>query len=193
MGQRRDTASGPPELAPEVTALIIRGRNAERQAIEALIGLYQGRIARFVIGQTGDDTQYEDLCQAIFVKMVLGLPRLRSVERFESWLFQIARNACRDHRQARRGWCRLFVPYETAHDAVAAPSPRSSDDRSAEISRGIERLPAAQRLLLRLCLERRRSYGELAELSNSTVAAVKSRLHRARENLREILLTGESE
>ena len=193
MARHRDTPTGPPNLDPEITVLILRGRRGDRQAIEALIGRYQGRIARFVIAQTGDDAQFEDLCQTIFVKMVLGLPRLRAVERFESWLFQIARNACRDHRQKRRGWCRLFVPYETGHDAVAVPAPHAGDDRAEEISRGIARLPAAQRLLLRLSLERRRSYSELAQLSNCTVAAVKSRLHRARENLREILLMGESE
>jgi RNA polymerase sigma-70 factor (ECF subfamily) len=151
-------------------------------------------VARFVIAQTGSDSQCEDLCQTIFVKMVLGLPRLRDATRFEPWLFQIARNACRDHQRARAGWRRLFVSYEPAHEHVAAsettPPPRFGHD---VVDLGISRLPDTQRQLLELSLEQTRSYEDLASLSNSTVSAIKSRLFRARENLKRILLAGEPE
>jgi RNA polymerase sigma-70 factor (ECF subfamily) len=151
-------------------------------------------VARFVIVQTGNDSHYEDLCQTIFVKMVLGLPRLRETARFEPWLFQIARNVCRDHQRARVGWRRLFVSYEPAHDHVAVsdttPAPRFGPD---VIELGISRLPDTQRKLLELSLQETRSYEDLAGLSNSTVSAIKSRLFRARENLKRILLAGEPE
>ena len=178
---------------PEAAALIRRACAGDRQAIEALIGLYQGRIAKFVVAQTGDGHHYEDLCQMIFVKMVLGLPRLRVVESFEPWLFQIARNLCRDHLRRRRGWRRLFTPYAPAHDSVATLDAPATGDKEQSLKRGIERLPENQQNLLRLWLEGDRSYAELARLSHSSVPAVKSRLHRARENLRGFLSAGESE
>lgn len=184
-----DAVRSPP---PETMELIHRACGGERHAIEALIGHYQDRIARFVISETGEAGQYEDLCQVIFVKMVLALPRLRARDRFEPWLFQIARNACRDHLRARQGWRKLFVSWNVAHENVSAPEPtrREADEK---IERGIAQLPAEQRDILQLQLEGKTSYAELARSSRSSVSAVKSRLYRARVNLREVLLAGDPE
>jgi len=181
----------PAPLPTETVDLIVLTGGGDRPAAEALIGLYQQRIARFVIAQTGDASHYEDLCQTIFVKMMLGLRGLRSVERFEPWLFQIARNVCRDHLRSRSGWRRIFVAFKPEHETVPAPEPQQNS--FAEIERGLERLPDAQRIILQFALGGDRSYEELAELSGSSVSAVKSRLHRARQNLRAIMLAGNVE
>jgi RNA polymerase sigma-70 factor (ECF subfamily) len=172
--------------------LILRGRSGNRQALKLLIERYQVRIAKFVLSQTRDANAYEDLCQAIFVKMVFGLSRLRDAERFESWLFQIARNVCRDHLRARLGWKRYFVAYQTAHDHVAAPEPSIGSDNEEQLANGLARLSSADRSLLLLHLDEKRSHEELARLSNTTVSAVKSRLYRARRDLRDLLLAGGS-
>jgi RNA polymerase sigma-70 factor (ECF subfamily) len=177
-------------LPDETIALIVRARGGDRPALEALIGSCRQRIARFVIAQTGDAANYEDLCQAIFVKMVVALPRLRTPERFQPWLFQIARNVCRDHARARTGWRRLFVALESGHDA-ASPEPEA--DHGERIERGMEQLPDSQQTVLRLSLDGRTTYEELAQMTDSSVSAVKSRLHRARENLRASMLAGDSE
>lgn len=178
------SADPPPPV--DITSLVARAAGGDRRAAETLILVYRRRVARFVIGETRDAAQYEDLCQSVFVKMVLALPRLRDASRFEPWLFQIARNVCRDHLRARSGWRRLFVAYAPEHERVSSP-PTPNDDADA-LTRHIDALPEAQRTLLRLSLDERRSYEELARLSRSSVSAVKSRLHRARENLRALLL-----
>jgi RNA polymerase sigma-70 factor (ECF subfamily) len=178
-------------LPAETLALIAQAGSGDRRAMERLIVQYQQRVARFVIAQTNDDAHYEDLCQTIFVKMVLSLPRLRAPERFEPWLFQIARNACRDHLRARAGWRRLFSAYEPLHERVPSPEPQPDGLAAMEVQIG--QLPPPQRDALRLSLETPRSYEEMAQLSRSSVSAVKSRLHRARENLRALLLAGDVE
>ena len=178
--------SVPQPLPPETVALVARAGSGERRATEQLIGLYQKRVARFIIGQSGDEAHYEDLCQTVFVKMVLGLPRLRDAERFEPWLFQIARNVCRDHLRAKFGWRRLFVAIAPAHEAVPAPELPPAANGADRIEHRMTELPKAQQNVLRLSLEGH-SYEEVAQLSHSTVSAVKSRLHRARENLRLLL------
>jgi RNA polymerase sigma-70 factor (ECF subfamily) len=181
-----------PDLPPfDIVVLVARASDGERRAAEQLIALYQQRMARFVIGQTGDEAHYEDLCQTIFVKMVLALPKLRDRARFEPWLFQIARNVCRDHLRARQGWRRLFVSYDAEHEAVPAQEP--SRNMSEDIQRNIDRLPEAQRSLVRLSMDDRNSYQDMAQVTRSSVSAVKSRLHRARENLRALMLTENSE
>lgn len=173
-------------------ALVAAGAGGDRQALEALIVRYQLQVARLVVALTRDQNHCEDICQTIFVKMVLALPKLRDTARFEPWLFQIARNAARDHQRARAGWRKLFVAFEPAHEPAAAePEQPVFDEQSIE--RGMDRLPDKQRSLLRLSLDGRKSYEELARLSNTSVSAVKSRLHRARENLKGQLLTGDPE
>lgn len=172
---------------------MVRARDGDRRALEALIKRYQVRIAKFVVAQTGDDAHYEDICQAVFVKMVLALPRLKSIERFEPWLYQIARNACLDHLRRRRGRRRLFVPFDTGHETVAAPEPSMHEERFARVESGMTALPLRQRELLALSLDGKRSYRQLAALSRVSLATVKSRLHRAREALREILSKERSE
>jgi RNA polymerase sigma-70 factor (ECF subfamily) len=146
-------------------------------------------MARFVIAQTGNGSHYEDLCQTIFVKMVLALPKLRATDRFEPWLFQIARNVCRDHLRARHGWRKLFVPLAPEMEHVAVEPVRDEEDKS--VDHGMARLPPEQRQLLELSLEKKHSYEELAAMTRTSVSSVKSRLFRARENLRGILLAGD--
>ena len=189
-----DAASAQPRPAPRAPEeLVLRGRSGDREALTQLIGANQGRIARFVLAETRDPDGYEDLCQAIFVKMVIGLPRLRETARFESWLFQIARNVCRDHLRARLGWRRYFVAWHAGHESIAAPADDVQSREENRLERTLAQLSAEDRMLLRLHVEENRNYRDLARLSNSTVAAIKSRLYRARKGLRDSLLAGDSE
>jgi len=180
-------------LGPEPRALgdlVPLGRSGDRLALKLLIERYQNRMAMFVLAQTRDPNTVEDLCQAAFVKMVTGLPRLRDSSRFESWLFQIARNVCRDHQRAALGWRRYFVPYEVAYERIAVSEAVSGENKLQD---GFAQLAPEDRALLRMHLEEKKSYKELAHLSNTSVSAIKSRLYRARRELRGLLLAGDSE
>jgi RNA polymerase sigma-70 factor (ECF subfamily) len=176
--------------SPDIAALVRRGVAGDRQALGELIGRHQGRIARFVIYQTRDDHHFEDLCQIIFIRMVIALPRLRSPARFEAWLFQIARNVCRDHLREQVKRRSLFVPFAPAHESFSPAEARVDSPDEHAIRYALSQLPSGQRQVLELSLEQKRSYEELARLSNLGVAAVKSRLHRARQSLSRILTFG---
>jgi RNA polymerase sigma-70 factor, ECF subfamily len=172
--------------------VILRARAGDPAATEDLIRAYQRRIAGFVISHTGERDDYEDLCQKIFVKMVLALPRLNSTDTFEAWLFTIARNVCTDHLRARRGWRSLFVHFEDEYESVAAPQAPAAGVDSDAVNHALARMPQDQRELLTLAIAEDRSYEDMARISNISLAALKSRLFRARKALREILTEGES-
>jgi len=178
---------------PALEELILRGRGGDREALKLLIEHYQARIANFVLAETRDANSYEDLCQAIFVKMVIALPRLRDVARFEAWLFQIARNATRDHLRSLLGWRRHFVRWEVEHEAVAASEEPADEQRESALKHGLERLSPQDRALLQLHIEKNVRYQDLARASDTTVSAIKSRLYRARRELRGFLVAGDSE
>ncbi|HTW89828.1 MAG TPA: sigma-70 family RNA polymerase sigma factor [Candidatus Binataceae bacterium] len=190
MANRSASAAANCSVAEIPLAIVAQARAGDERALEDLIRRYQGRIARFVIAQTGEHHDYEDLCQAIFVKMVLALPRLKRAEVFEAWLFRIARNVCIDHLRHRRWWQRIFVAYQTDHEPRAEESTRD-EQRSAELGYAIDRLPAPERDLITLAREHEYGYRELARLSNLSVAALKSRLFRARARLRKLMADGD--
>ena len=181
---------------------ILRARAGDQRALEDLIREYQQPIARFVSGRITDRNAVEDVCQSVFVKMVLSMSRLHTAEAFEPWLFRIAENACRDLQRRERWRRRLFVPLGERHDSAAANGHEAEAEavsglaelESAQLRRlrvGLEQVGAGQRELLALSIERPRSYEELAALSHLSVSALKSRLFRARATLRRLMGRGE--
>lgn len=169
-------------------AILRRAQRGDENALEQVIRLYQERVARRVVAVIGSDAEWQDLCQRIFVKLVLGLPRLKNLDVLEPWLMRIARNECYDHLRRRRAQ-RLFTPWERVHDAIAAPAVESStlEARLAAFDSAIEQLPADQRELIILMRTHHYSYEALAARTGATLATIKSRLFRARRRLRRLL------
>jgi RNA polymerase sigma-70 factor (ECF subfamily) len=179
--------------SPLPTDLILRARGGDDTALEQLIGDYQRRVAGMVMSLIGDDADWPDLCQQIFVKMVHGLPHLKAIQVFEPWLFRIVRNASYDHLRRRRSQQRVLVPWDPRHDAIATePPPEDRESASLALTRAIAQLPADQRELITLMRDRQWSYEGLARLTGDSLAAIKSRLFRARHRLRHLMTKAES-
>jgi RNA polymerase sigma factor (sigma-70 family) len=185
--------SGSPSPAAPDRALLARAQRGDEDALEQMIRQYQERIARKVLSVVGADGDWQDLCQRIFVKMVLGLPRLKNPALLEPWLMRIARNECFDHLRRRRAR-RIFVPWERAHDDIAGPpgEPSKIEYRLAAFDDAVDQLPQDQRELINLVRTREYSYEALAARTGNTVAAIKSRLFRARRKLRDLLDASDS-
>jgi RNA polymerase sigma-70 factor, ECF subfamily len=184
---RTGRESGKPEEC--LTArLVARSKNGDAAGMEILIERYQPRVAGFVFACIGDGQAVDDLCQTIFYKMLLGLPRLEDDGKFESWLFRIARNACFDHLRRRR-LRRIFVPWRIEDNEFSSSpemSADSTDDRRIDsFRRALRSLPRKQRELVALLQDDQLSYEQLALITNSSVSSVKSLLFRARRRLRK--------
>ena len=174
------------EISPEaedLAALIRRAQDGSDAAMERLIARFQDRIAGFVYSLIGRDDAIEDLCHDIFIKMISGLSGLKNPDAFEAWLFRIARNVAMDSLRRKRLW-RMFVPFEPKHEQIAE-APRSGDSRIEEFRAALEGMPPNQKELILLLAENDWTYEQLAEITKSSVSAVKSRLFRAREYLRQ--------
>ncbi len=172
-------------MNPDPLHVIRRAASGDTAAQDTLIRTYQDRLAGFVFALTGKTHQVEDLTQGIFLKMLLKLPQLRDAGKFEPWLFRLASNACRDHFRKEK-WRRFFVPFVPEFEEVAAPGPAPGPD-AGELLSALQSLPPSQRELLVLLQEQEWSYDELAEITGSTISSVKSRLFRARTELKKIL------
>jgi len=174
--------------ASRVFERLTAARAGDDRALVDVIRYYQERIAGYVMTRIGRNTpDLDDLCQVVFVKMAMALPRLRSLEVFEPWLFQIARNVCRDYiRQLKsRG---LTLPLSDEQEGIA----QNSDHDLLDAIEALDKLPEDQRELIRLLCEQNYSYEQLATLTRSAVRAVAGRLFRARARLRKLLNIGDT-
>jgi RNA polymerase sigma-70 factor (ECF subfamily) len=183
MSKPEAAISGPPMLEK-----IEAARNGDEQALEDVIRHYQDRIAGYVVALVGKTSaDLDDLCQIVFLRMALSLPKLRSVEAFEPWLFRIARNVCRDHLR-RLSLRNLFVPLSSVHDAIlGGQSPEELRATVSALQSALRKLSGAQREVIDLLCRREYSYEELARLTKTSVRAVAGRLCRARASLRKLL------
>jgi RNA polymerase sigma-70 factor (ECF subfamily) len=163
--------------------LVRQAQAGDESAQRTLIVSYQRRLAGFIYAITGRSDAVEDLAQLVFIKMIRALGRLHEVAQFEAWLFRLARNTCIDHLR-RQKLRRIFTPFGAEHENVPEPAGAVDTEELDALRHALQQLPPKDRALLALAQEGR-SQVEMAAATGTSVMAVKARLHRAREKLRE--------
>ena len=171
----------------EVVQRVLRG---EKELYGLLVQRHGDLLYRHALRMTRQPDEAADLVQATFLKAYRSL-RTCDPERFGGWIFRILSNFCLDHlRDPRRGHAPLD---EAAVGGDPAPGPAESLERS-ELGRTLEaalaRLTPEQREAFLLKHLEGYSYEEMAELLGVAPAALKMRVHRARDALQGLL--GES-
>ncbi|MEY2734455.1 MAG: hypothetical protein RL340_1514 [Gemmatimonadota bacterium] len=155
-------------------------------AFTVLVRRHQASMFRFAVRMCGDRDDADDVVQSAFVRAYRNLAQCREMDRFAAWLRQIVMNECRTVLATRSRRSRWFV----ADDAVLAATPAPAMDEAPELGR-IERAlgtltPDLREAFLLKHLEEL-SYEEMAELTGAGVSALKMRVKRACEQLRERL------
>lgn len=160
-----------------------RAQQGDEVAQRELVVNYQHRVAGFIYAMTGRSDYVEDLSQQVFIKMIRAIDRLQAPAQFESWLFRLARNTCIDQLR-RQKLRRIFLPFGEEHENIPEPAGAVDTEELDALRHALGQLRPQDRALLALVQEGR-SHAEIAEILSTSVAAVKARLHRAREHLRE--------
>jgi RNA polymerase sigma-70 factor (ECF subfamily) len=173
--------------APDDAELVRRVLAGEVEAYGALVERYRPRCARFALHMLGDSADAEEVVQEAFVRAYRALPRCRQPDRFGAWLLRILANRCRTARASRSRRERLVLLDDGAVGMAAVAHP---EDRSAwreEIAVALARLAPEQREAFLLKHVEELDYGEMAEITGAGVSALKMRVKRACERLRELL------
>lgn len=168
----------------EEAALIAAARTGDEKAIFALIDRYQGTVYRFGKRMCPSEHDAEDAVQETLITAIQKLPEFRGDASFTSWLFTIVRSRCsRQHRAAAKS--PVLEPIEMIDER---PRPDELLDQH-QLRRGLETALATIDPMYREVLLLRDVEGltapEVGEALGLSVAAVKSRLHRARGMLRD--------
>lgn len=168
--------------------LVLRSQGGEADALRELVERWQPRLLRLAGRLSGKRDSARDIAQDAWLAIVRGLQRLDDPARFRAWACAIVANRCADwvrRRAVRRN--AMHAMQSTA--AVTGPVDEASDDVS-RLRSALRRLPAEQRRLLALHHLDGLGVSEIATVLRVPVGTVKSRLHAARESLRQTM--GES-
>ncbi|GIW53142.1 MAG: RNA polymerase sigma factor SigK [Gemmatimonadales bacterium] len=162
-----------------------RFASGDGESFATLYRRYEGAVYGFCLRYLGDPDGAADAFQETFVRVIDARHRYRPRGKFKSWLFTIARRVCADHY---RRLSRTQAPLEAVHSTPSQVAARGSSEGALmardEIVRLLAALPADQREALLLSRWYGFTYREIAEMSNSTEAAVKQRVYRALVTLR---------
>ena len=153
-----------------------------------LVRRYQDMLFRHAVRMTSDRDVAADLVQAAFVKAYTNIARCRDPDRFGAWVYRILANACKDHLKSKR---RKDVSIEDQTQlADTTVNPAADLERTQLrklLNRAVAKLPESLREAFVLKHVEGRSYEEMAEMLGTSVPALKMRVHRARETLKEHL------
>lgn len=171
--------------------LAIRCQLGERPALDELIDRYANRLRGYVRRVAASEAEADDLVQDIWLRVLRGLPGLRDPARLRSWLFGIAHRVLIDRLRSRYAAPDEVVD-ETAESrlADAADLQQLHVDRD-QVERGMAVLTPPDREAVWLFYFERLTIEEIAEAASVPPGTVKSRLHRARQQMREALEAAE--
>ena len=182
--------------------LINRSQQGDLDAFNQLVLNYQDNLFHFLISFTGDPDTAEDITQESFIKAYQHIGSFQGGT-FKSWLFRIGINAARDLARQRKRHT-LLALYPNDENGEENDSPAWLTDHSASVEAAIQQretslqlgkildeLPSNHRSILTLIDVLGMDYVEAAQILNLPLGTVKSRLARARMQMRnKLLVTG---
>jgi RNA polymerase sigma factor (sigma-70 family) len=171
----------------------LRDEGYRDEVVVTLIRDHGDAIMRFCVARLGEAVA-EEVTQEVFVAAWEGLPRYRPEVSLQAWLFGIARNKCQQsyRNRARRQAIdeeQLEVIQERAH----AQEPRSPEDALADanlhgqLHDNLRKLPSEDRIVLTLWYWKELPLVEIADIMGKTEAAIRKRLTRAQQRLKELM------
>lgn len=168
--------------------LMARVKRGDADAFGELFDRYRRPIFTFIYRMIGDYHRAQDLLQGTFLRVFRRAGEFDESRRFPPWIYRIARDLCLD--EIRRRERVEIVPLEEASELRCGGGPDrdvEADEAERMVERALALLPEGQREVLLLRDSLGLSYEEIAEATGASVPAVKSRLHRARVALKEML------
>lgn len=168
--------------------VIDRVLHGDTELFGVLVDRYQGECVAYAKYMTGSYDEAADIVQNSFVRAYRSLGRCRDPERFRGWLFRIVSNQCKTHLARRKRRRREALSRVADHPAeVAASESVEKEELRRRVHEALQALSVDQREALVLKYVHGLSLPEMADVLSATVPALKMRLLRGREALRERL------
>jgi len=176
--------------------LMRRCREGDMSAFELIVLRYKDAIFNFIYHFVADYHRAQDISQETFLRVLRNVERYKSRNSFKTWLYKIAVNLCKNelrdrNRRKTLSLDDLGMDIDGRGIIYNAPTPDEAYERD-EVRRlvkdAVRSLPTDQRTAIIMREYQDLSYEEIASALDCSLGAVKSKIHRARQNLKKILV-----
>ena len=191
-----------PVGSPDPDAAFVRAVQAgDMAAFDHLVLKHKDKLFNMVYWLLGDYQEANDCAQEIFIKVFKSLKKFRFESLFSTWLYRIAINTCKNKlKSSAYRWKKKTVPLENPESSEhgnrsyeirnGSPSPENKlekKERMMLIQKAVNALPEEQNRVIVLRDIQGLSYQEIVDVTGLNLGTVKSRLARARMELRNKL------
>ena len=180
------------------TDLIKRCKRGDRGAFNELVLKFQSPVINMAYSMLSDYSDADDAAQEVFIRVYHGINSFRENSSLTTWIYRITSNVCADMlRKRQRAGETISInapPDDEGRQTEikdTAPEPEEKieqNERQKAVRDAIANLRSEYREVITLCDIEQLSYDETAEILRCPVGTVKSRLNRARNQLRKILI-----
>jgi RNA polymerase sigma-70 factor, ECF subfamily len=168
--------------------LLLQLARGDEAAWGQVFGAYRDRIYGFCLRMMRNREEAEDASQEVFLRAVRAIGTFRGEASLNTWLHQIARNACVTRLAASRKSLEDTADRSWIADLASDEPGADRSSASAELREALEfaigELEPAFREVILLREIESQSYEDIARITETSVATVKTRIHRAREKLK---------
>ena len=180
--------------------LIRRAQRGDADAFEQLLLEHQKNVYNLCYRMAGNPDDAMDLSQETFLRAWRCLDQYQFASAFSTWLYRLCSNICIDFLRRRRRQQTVPLTFEDAdgeEQTYAVPDVQPLPEEQVELKLTRETLAAAMaqllpehRAVLQLRVVTEMSYEQIADVLDIQIGTVKSRLSRARNQLKKILERG---
>jgi RNA polymerase sigma-70 factor (ECF subfamily) len=167
----------------------------QRAFIESALDRYGKATYSYALRLTRNEADAWDLTQEAFLRAMRAWTSFRPGTSFLSWIYRIVTNLYRDELRRRKGRYMEELPADNAPQEFGGEKPLATDpigrymeeQLSSPVERALAQLSPDQRAVVILADIEEYSYQEIAEIVGCSIGTVRSRLHRARNQLRKLI------
>lgn len=173
--------------------LMKRCREGDMGAFELIVLRYKDAIFNFVYHLLTDYHRTQDISQETFLRVLKNVDKYKSKNYFKTWLYKIAVNLCKNELRDR-GRRRILSLDDMELDSsiggryIPPDEAYEKEEIRKLVKNVVEALPEDQRMAIVLREYQDFSYEEIASTLNCSLGAVKSKIHRARQNVKDALV-----
>ena len=165
-----------------------KAQKGDERAFSLIVRAYQVPVFNYVLRLVGDRSLAEDLTQEVFLRVFQGLPRFSLRSKFTTWLFQVTKNRVLDELRAVERRPRALVAIDDIAPLEVLDAPIERIEEIDALWKAVENLSTDLKMALLLRDVVGLSYTEIADSLEVTLATVKWRIYKAREEVQIALV-----
>ena len=170
-------------LAQPDFGVLRKAQRGDERAFSLIVRAYEVPVFNYVMRLVGDRALAEDLTQEVFIRVFQGLPKFSLRSKFTTWLFQVTKNRVLDELRANERRPRALVALDDAPQLEVLDAPAEQVEMIEALWTAVDGLNTDLKMALLLRDIVGLSYNEIADSLDTTLATVKWRIFKAREEV----------